>query len=175
MAAFSTCAAFTMSQARISLIVAMDRKRGIGIANQLPWKLPEDLAHFKRTTTGHAIIMGRKTFDSIGRPLPGRRSIVVTRNPDWHHEGTQVAATPEQACALARHEQEAFIIGGAELFLQTIALADRMIVTEIDAEFECDTFFPQVDQASWRETGRESFHSAASGLDFAIVTYDRVR
>ncbi len=175
MAAFSTCAAVIMSQTRISLIVAMDRKRGIGIANQLPWKLPEDLAHFKRTTTGHAIIMGRKTFDSIGRPLPGRRSIVVTRNPDWRHEGTQVAATPEQACALARHEQEAFIIGGAEIFEQTIALADRMIVTEIDAEFDCDTFFPQVDQASWQETGRESLHSAASGLDFAIVTYDRVR
>lgn len=175
MAAFSTCAAVIMSQTRISLIVAMDRKRGIGIANQLPWKLPEDLAHFKRTTTGHAIIMGRKTFDSIGRPLPGRRSIVVTRNPDWRHEGTQVAATPEQACALARHEQEAFIIGGAEIFEQTIALADRMIVTEIDAEFDCDTFFPQVDQASWQETGRESLHSAASGLDYAIVTYDRVR
>jgi dihydrofolate reductase len=175
MAAFSTCAAVIMSQTRTSLIVAMDRKRGIGIANQLPWKLPEDLAHFKRTTTGHAIIMGRKTFDSIGRPLPGRRSIVVTRNPDWRHEGTQVAATPEQACALARHEQEAFIIGGAEIFEQTIALADRMIVTEIDAEFDCDTFFPQVDQASWQETGRESLHSAASGLDFAIVTYDRVR
>lgn len=175
MAAFSTCAAVIMSQTRISLIVAMDRKRGIGIANQLPWKLPEDLAHFKRTTTGHAIIMGRKTFDSIGRPLPGRRSIVVTRNPDWRHEGTQVAATPEQACALARHEQEAFIIGGAEIFEQTIALADRMIVTEIDAEFDCDTFFPQVDQASWQETSRESLHSAASGLDYAIVTYDRVR
>lgn len=175
MAAFSTCAAVIMSQTRISLIVAMDRKRGIGIANQLPWKLPEDLAHFKRTTTGHAIIMGRKTFDSIGRPLPGRHSIVVTRNPDWRHEGTQVAATPEQACALARHEQEAFIIGGAEIFEQTIALADRMIVTEIDAEFDCDTFFPQVDQASWQETGRESLHSAASGLDYAIVTYDRVR
>lgn len=175
MAAFSTCAAVIMSQTRISLIVAMDRKRGIGIANQLPWKLPEDLAHFKRTTTGHAIIMGRKTFDSIGRPLPGRRSIVVTRNPDWRHEGTQVAATPEQACALARHEQEAFIIGGAEIFEQTITLADRMIVTEIDAEFDCDTFFPQVDQASWQETGRESLHSAASGLDYAIVTYDRVR
>jgi dihydrofolate reductase len=174
MAAFSTCTAVIMSQPRISLIVAMDRKRGIGIANRLPWKLPEDLAHFKRTTTGHAIIMGRKTFDSIGRPLPGRRNIVVTSNPAWHMEGTQAAATPEQACALARDEQEAFVIGGAELFMQTIALADRMIVTEIAAEFDCDTFFPEVDPASWRETGRESFH-AASGLDFAIVSYDRVR
>jgi dihydrofolate reductase len=164
-----------MSQPRITLIVAMDRKRGIGIANQLPWRLPEDLAHFKRTTTGHAIIMGRKTFDSIGRPLPGRRNIVVTRNPAWRHEGAMTASTPEQARALARNEQEAFIIGGAELFAQTIALADRMIVTEIAGQFACDTFFPEVDAASWRETGRESLHSAASGLDFAIVTYDRVR
>jgi dihydrofolate reductase len=163
------------AQPRISLIVAMDRKRGIGIGNQLPWKLPEDLAHFKRTTTGHAIIMGRKTFDSIGRPLPGRRNIVVTRDPAWHTEGVLTASTPEQACALAQHEQQAFIIGGAELFAQTIALADRMIVTEIDAQFECDTFFPEVDRACWQETGRKAFHSAASGLDFAIVTYDRVR
>ena len=164
-----------MLQPRISLIVAMDRNRGIGIANQLPWKLPEDLAHFKRTTTGHAIIMGRKTFDSIGRPLPGRRNIVVTRNPAWRHEGVITASTPEQACTLAKEEREAFIIGGAELFAQTAALADRMIVTEIAAEFACDTFFPQVDQACWQETGRETCRSAASGLDFAIVTYDRVR
>lgn len=164
-----------MPQPRLSLIVAMDRKRGIGIANQLPWRLPEDLAHFKRTTTGHAIIMGRKTFDSIGRPLPGRRNIVVTRNPDWEQEGVATASTPEQACVLAQDEEEAFIIGGAELFIQTISLADRMIVTEIAAEFACDTFFPEVDPASWRETGRTALHSAASGLDFAIVTYDRVR
>jgi dihydrofolate reductase len=163
------------AQPRISLIVAMDRNRGIGIGNQLPWKLPEDLAHFKRTTTGHAIIMGRKTFESIGRPLPGRRSIVVTRNPAWQAEGVLTAPTPEQACALAQHEEHAFIIGGAELFAQTIALADRMIVTEIDAQFECDTFFPEVDHADWQETGRAALHSAASGLDFAIVTYDRVR
>ena len=173
MTAFSTRTA--MSQPRITLIVAMDRKRGIGLANQLPWRLPEDLAHFKRTTIGHPIIMGRNTFDSIGRPLPGRRNIVVTRNPAWQHEGVVAASTPDQARALAQDVQEAFIIGGAELFAQTIALADRMIVTEIDAAFECDTFFPAVDAASWQETGRETLHSAASGLDFAIVTYDRVR
>jgi len=164
-----------MPQPRISLIVAMDRKRGIGIDNQLPWRLPEDLAHFKRTTTGHAIIMGRKTFDSIGRPLPGRRNIVVTRNADWTRDGVLTALNPEQARALAHDEQEAFIIGGAELFIQTLAIADRMIVTEIAAEFDCDTFFPEIDPAAWRETGREAVHSAASGLDFAIVTYDRVR
>lgn len=173
MTAFSARTA--MSQPRITLIVAMDRKRGIGLANQLPWRLPEDLAHFKRTTLGHPIIMGRNTFDSIGRPLPGRRNIVVTRNPAWQHEGVVTASTPDQARALAQDAQEAFIIGGAELFAQTLALADRMIVTEIAAEFACDTFFPTVDAASWLETGRETLHSAASGLDFAIVTYDRVR
>lgn len=173
MTAFSARTA--MSQPRITLIVAMDRKRGIGIANQLPWRLPEDLAHFKHTTIGHPIIMGRNTFDSIGRPLPGRRNIVVTRNPAWQHEGVLTASTPDQARALAQDAEEAFIIGGAELFSQTITLADRMIVTEIDEEFECDTFFPAVDAASWQETGRETLHSAASGLDFDIVTYDRVR
>src|SRR3954453_14410283 len=85
---------------RITFIVAIDRKRGIGIRNQLPWHLPEDLAHFKRTTTGHPIIMGRKTFESIGRPLPNRRNIVVTRNPDWQAAGVETAASPHEACGL---------------------------------------------------------------------------
>jgi dihydrofolate reductase len=164
-----------MTLPRITLIVAMDRNRGIGIANQLPWKLPEDLAHFKRTTTGHAIIMGRKTYDSIGRPLPGRRNIVVTRNPAWRADGVATASTPQQACEIAQGEAEAFIIGGAELFVQTIQLADRMIVTEIDGQFDCDTFFPEVSRDDWTETGRHACHSAASGLEYAIVTYDRVR
>ena len=159
---------------RLTLIVAMDRNRGIGIANQLPWKLPEDLAHFKRTTMGHAIIMGRKTFESIGRPLPGRRSIVVTRNPAWQATGVTTASTPRQAVELAGDETGAFIIGGAELFKETLHLADRMIVTLIDSVFECDTFFPEIDPDLWAETGREDCLSA-TGLSFAIVTYDRMR
>ena len=174
MTTFHTFSA-AMTLPRITLIVAMDRKRGIGIANQLPWRLPEDLAHFKRTTTGHAIIMGRKTYDSIGRPLPGRRNIVVTRNPAWHADGVATAATPQQACALAQGETEAFIIGGAELFVQTMLLADRMIVTEIDGQFECDTYFPEIARADWTESGRQACHSAASDLAYAIVTYERVR
>lgn len=159
---------------RLTLIVAMDRNRGIGIANQLPWKLPEDLAHFKRTTIGHAIIMGRMTFESIGRALPGRRSIVVTRNPAWQATSVMTASTPQQAFELARDETEAFIIGGAELFEQTLHLADRMIVTLIDSQFECDTFFPEIDPDLWTETGREDCRSA-NGLSFAIVTYERMR
>ena len=160
---------------RITFIVAMDRKRGIGIQNQLPWHLPEDLAHFKRTTTGHPIIMGRKTYESIGRPLPNRRNIVVTRNPDWQAAGVETAASPQDACGLIPEGEQAFIIGGAELFVQTFPLADCLIVTEIDGDYPCDTFFPEIDSDSWKETDRREYHSAASGLAYAIVTYDRVR
>jgi len=137
--------------------------------------LPEDLAHFKRTTTGHPIIMGRKTYESIGRALPNRRNIVVTRNPDWQAAGVETAASPHDACGLIPEGEQAFIIGGAELFVQTFPLADCLIVTEIDGEYPCDTFFPEIDSDSWKETGRQEYHSAASGLAYAIVTYDRVR
>ena len=164
-----------MLPTRITFIVAMDRNRGIGKANQLPWRLPEDLAHFKRTTIGHTLIMGRKTFDSIGKPLPNRRNIVVTRDPSWRHEGVETASSPQQACALAQGAAEAFIIGGAKLFTQTLALADRMVVTEIHGEFDCDTFFPEIDSDQWKETKRQDYHSATSGLAFAIVIYERIR
>lgn len=164
-----------MSLPRITFIVAMDRKRGIGLHNRLPWHLPEDLAHFKRTTTGHAIIMGRKTFESIGRPLPNRRNIVVTRNAAWHADGVETAATPQDACALVPAQEQAFVIGGAELFVQTLALADCLIITEIDGEFACDTFFPEIDSDHWKETDRQAYHSAQSGLAYAIVTYHRTQ
>ena len=162
-----------MSLPRITFIVAMDRKRGIGVNNQLPWRLPEDLAHFKRTTTGHPIIMGRKTYESIGRPLPNRRNIVVTRNPGWQEQGVETAGSPQAACGLIAEGEQAFIIGGAELFAQTFSLADCLIVTEIDAEYPCDTFFPEIDSDHWKETDRQAYHSAASGLAYAIVTHIR--
>ena len=159
--------------AHFTIIVAIDRQRGIGINNQLPWRLPEDLAHFKRTTTGHPIVMGRKTFDSIGRPLPNRRNIVITRNPEWRHEGVETA--PSLAGAVLVNEQQAFIIGGSQIFDSALPLADKMIVTEIDRTFECDTFFPEILTAQWRETAREKHHSEQSGLDFAFVTYQRIQ
>jgi dihydrofolate reductase len=162
-----------MSLPRITFIVAMDRKRGIGVNNQLPWRLPEDLAHFKRTTTGHPIIMGRKTYESIGRPLPNRRNIVVTRNPGWQVQGVETAGSPQAACGLIADGEQAFIIGGAELFAQTFSLADCLIVTEIDAEYPCDTFFPEINSDHWKETDRQAYHSAASGLAYAIVTHIR--
>src|SRR5437868_8497197 len=104
-------------QARTTLVLAMDARRGIGISNALPWRLPEDLAFFKRTTTGHIIVMGRKTFESIGRPLPNRRNIVVTRNANWRHPGAETANSLEAALGLAGDE-EVFVIGGAEVFAE---------------------------------------------------------
>jgi dihydrofolate reductase len=160
--------------AYLTLVVAIDAQRGIGIDNKLPWHLPEDLAHFKRVTLGHPIVMGRKTFDSIGRPLPKRRNIVVTRNAGWSHEGVEVATSFEAAVAMIGDE-EASIIGGAQIFGESFDIADRMIVTEIDHTFKCDTFFPPIDPQRWRETARETHHSDANGYAYAFVTYEKVK
>lgn len=156
----------------ITLIVAVDARRGIGVDNTLPWRLPEDLAHFKRITSGHPIIMGRKTFDSIGRPLPNRRNIVVTRNGAWRHDGVDAVASLADAVALAG-DGDAFIIGGAQIFAESMDIAGRMIVTEIDHTFDCDTFFPPLAAGAWRETEREQHHSDANGFDFSFVTYTK--
>lgn len=158
--------------ASLSLIVATDRNNGIGIDNTLPWRLPEDLAFFKRTTSGHAIIMGRKTFDSIGRPLPNRRNIVVTRNPDWAHEGVERAGSLDEAVRLAG-DAEVFVIGGAQIYVDAIRVADRLIVTEIDAGYDCDAFFPAIDPAIWTSVSREPHHSADNGWDYSFVIYRR--
>jgi len=156
---------------QLSIIVAIDRQRGIGVRNQLPWHLPEDLAHFKRLTTGHPIIMGRKTFDSIGRPLPNRRSIVITRDAQWRRDGVDAVHSLDEAVSLVG-DAPAFIIGGAQVFDAALAIADQLIVTEIDGEFECDTFFPAIDPAIWREAERTR-HQSANGLAFDIVLYRR--
>jgi dihydrofolate reductase len=158
--------------AALTLVVAIDAKRGIGVDNKLPWHLPEDLAHFKRITSGHPIIMGRKTFDSIGRPLPNRRNIVITRNPAWRHEGVEAVPSLQAAIDLVG-ETPACIIGGAQIFNESLALASRMVVTEIDHVFACDTFFPAFDDGAWAETARERYHSDANGYDYAFVTYVR--
>jgi len=160
------------STPRLTLVVAIDARRGIGVDNRLPWHLPEDLAHFKRVTLGKPIVMGRKTFDSIGRALPGRRNIVVTRNPDWSHAGVETAASLPDALTLLGGEP-ASIIGGAQVFNDAIDLADCLIVTEIDHVFPCDTFFPPIDPSLWQETARESHYSEANGFGYAYVTYTR--
>jgi len=160
----------------LSLIVATDRNNGIGINNALPWRLPEDLAFFKRITSGHTIIMGRKTFESIGRPLPNRRNIVVTRNPAWVHSGVESANSLDQAIATAGDggvDGDVFIIGGAQIYVDAIMRADRLIVTEIDAEFACDAFFPSIDPAQWQAESRETHHSVSNSWDYSFVMYRR--
>ena len=156
----------------ITLIVAVDTAGGIGADNKMPWHLPQDLAHFKALTMGHPIIMGRKTFDSIGRPLPNRRSIVITRNPDWKHAGVDAVTSLDAAVTLVG-AAEAFIIGGAQIFNKALLRADKLIVTEIDKTFDCDTFFPQIDLQQWQEVAREQHQSVKTGLPYAFVTYQR--
>lgn len=154
----------------ISIIVATDTHNGIGINNQLPWHLPEELAHFKKTTSGHTIIMGRKTFDSIGRVLPNRRHIVITRNPNWSHEGVEVATTIEEAMMLSGNKLS-FIIGGMQIYQQALPFAHKLIVTEVGKQFECDAFFPEIDKNEWQESTRDSYTSSNASLQYAIVTY----
>ena len=138
----------------LSLIVAMAKNRVIGYENKMPWHLPAELAYFKRITTGHPIIMGRKTFESIGRPLPNRRNIVVSRNTSFHSPGVEVANSLENALALCANEN-AFVIGGASLYAEALAITQKLYITEIDADLVGDTFFPSIDNSVWKEASRE--------------------
>ena len=160
---------------RLTLIAAVARDGAIGRDNTLPWRLPEDLRHFKAATMGRPLIMGRKTFDSIGRPLPGRRSIVVTRNADWRADGCEHALSVDEAIAIAATPpaDDIFIAGGADLYRQTIVRADRLLITEVDIAVDgADAFFPAIDPARWRETSRSAGRSQ-NGLGYAIVEYLR--
>jgi dihydrofolate reductase len=145
----------------ISLIVAMDEMRGIGVDGHLPWYLSADLRRFKSLTMGHQMIMGRKTYDSIGRPLPGRTMIIVSRNPGFQPEGCLVASSFETALEFARlgQEDEVFVIGGGDLFDQAIELADRIYLTQVHATLETDVYFPEYTPDDWQETD-SSFHDA---------------
>ena len=163
-----------MPTAILTLLAAVARNGVIGIDNRLPWHLPADLKHFKALTLGHTVIMGRKTWESLPakfRPLPGRRNIVVTRDSNYHAEGAVVALSLPAAIAAAG-SGEAFVIGGAELYAAALPLADRLQLTEIDAAFEGDTWFPSIDPHDWRETARET-HRDEAGFDYAFVTYQK--
>jgi dihydrofolate reductase len=133
----------------------MAKNRVIGYENKMPWHLPAELAYFKRITTGHPIIMGRKTFDSIGRPLPNRRNIVVSRNANFHSPGVEVANSLENALALCADENP-FVIGGALLYAEALAITQKLYITEIDADLVGDTFFPPIDNSVWEEESREA-------------------
>jgi dihydrofolate reductase len=163
-----------MNRPALSLIAAIARNGAIGKDNALLWRLPEDLQHFKRTTLGCPVIMGRKTWDSIGRPLPGRRNIVITRNPQWHANGTDSAPSLEAALSLAAEAPKVFVIGGAEIYAQALPMADELVLTEVDADFDADAFFPGWDRSAFEAVSREA-HVSAQGLAYQFVTYKRLR
>ncbi len=165
----------------VTIVVARARNGVIGKANGLPWRLPEDLAHFRRTTLGRAVLMGRRTFESIGKPLPGRRTIVITRDPGWAHPGCERAGSIAEALALAATPalgetsymtDEAIVAGGAQIYREAMPLAGRIVLTEVDADVDGDTFLDAPDPLSWEETRRES-HTSGTGLAYSIVEYRR--
>ena len=163
-----------MSKANLSILVAMARNRTIGINNTLPWRCPEDLKHFKSLTMGHHMIMGRKTYDSIGKPLPGRTTVVVTRNPGLKIEGCIVAHSLEQAIAVCAGDDEIFVVGGADLYVQALPLVDTLYVTEIQQEITGDAHFPLINNTEWREISRDKRSQVEpQPLNYHFVTYQR--
>ncbi len=156
----------------LSVIVAIARNGVIGRGNTLPWHLPEDLKRFKALTMGHHIIMGRKTYESLGRLLPGRTTVIVTRNPEYQVAGAVVAHSLEAAIQLCAGDTEPFMIGGAQLYADALALADKLYITWIERDYQGDAYFPQFDQMQWQETGRQP-GVGADGLPYAFVDYVR--
>ena len=160
---------------RVSLLVAMAKNRVIGAHNKLPWHLSSDLKRFKALTMGHHIIMGRKTFESIGRVLPGRTSVVISRNPAWHFAGVATVDSLQKALSLAGGDSEAFVIGGEQIFREALPVADRILLTEIDREFAGDVYFPALSASEWRETATENLVDEPSGLHYSNKALERRR
>lgn len=153
----------------------MGRDRSIGKDNKLPWRLPADLAYFKRTTMGHPILMGRKTYESIGRSLPGRTNVVLTRSQDFQAEGCVVVHTAEETMERFAGE-ELFVTGGTEMFRLFMPYADKMYITWIDAEFEADTFFPEYDEALWRLVSEEpGITDERNPYAYSFRVYERIK
>lgn len=160
---------------KIAIVVAISENNGIGKDNQLLWHLPADLKHFKEITTGHAIIMGRKTFDSIGKPLPNRRNIVVTRNKDLKIENVEVVNQLGDAISLCTDEKDVFIIGGAEIYKQALSLCNQIYLTRVHENFEADVFFPEINASEWNETEKITFEpDEKNKLAFTFSTLERI-
>jgi len=164
----------TNSAPRVFLVAALARNGVIGAQGKLPWRLPEDLQHFKRLTLGRPVIMGRRTWESLGRPLPGRENIVVTRRAGYEAAGANVASSLQAAIALCAEEPVAFVIGGAEIYAAALALADGLVLTEIDRDYAGDTRFPAWNRSAWKATQRET-HASKEGVRFDFVLYERLR
>ena len=158
---------------RIFLIAAVAKNGVIGANGKLPWRLPEDLKHFKKLTLGHPVIMGRRTWDSFGKPLPGRENIVVSRQHGFKAAGANCAASVEAAVALCTGEPVAFVIGGAEIYAAALPLADGLVLTEIDKDYQGDTGFPDWDRTQWRASQKET-HTSNEGVRFSFVLYEKI-
>ena len=157
---------------RICLIAAVAADGTIGDKNSIPWRIPGEQKYFRAVTSGNPIVMGRKTHESIGRPLPDRRNIVITRSPDFRAAGCEVFGSLDDALAACRDAARVFVIGGGELYRQALPLAERLYLTEIGASFGGDTRFPHFDRAEWKTVSRES-HRGENGWDYDFVIYDR--
>ena len=156
----------------LSIIVAMSSNRVIGVNNTLPWHLSEDLKHFKSLTTDHTIIMGRKTYESIGRPLPNRRNIVISRNSNTSYEGVEVVHSLEDAFSISTNDKEVFVIGGSNIYEQALSFVDQLYITEIKKSFIGDAFFPEINKQIWIEYSRDD-HVTNDGLEFSFVKYQK--
>lgn len=159
----------------ISIITAMDENRLIGKDNGLPWKLPADLQFFKKVTMAKPIIMGRKTFESIGRPLPGRKNIIITRDKQFDAEGCDVVFSLDEAIESVKHVDEVMVIGGANIYQQFIPLADRLYLTKVSGKFEGDAWFPELDFSEWQQLEKED-HAAdeKNECDYSFQVFDRI-
>lgn len=159
---------------QLAIIAALAKQRVIGYQNKLPWHLPADLRHFKQLTLGKPVIMGRKTFESIGKPLPGRTNVIVSRNADYQAEGCRIAHSLTEALAQVSEAPEAMIIGGTEIFRQALPLAQKLYLTFIHADIKGDVFFPEWQSSEWQEIAREDFGSDDNNpYDYSFVTFAR--
>ena len=159
----------------ISIIVAVAENGVIGSGNQMPWHITEDLRRFKAITSGHPVVMGRKTFESLGRALPNRINVVITRNPDYAAEGATVVGSLEDAMGMFPAGEEVFVIGGGEIYRQAMDVADRLYITHVGVAFDGDTHFPEIDPQRWHETWREA-HSCGEkfAYPFQFVNYQSI-
>ena len=158
---------------RVYLVAAVARNGVIGARGKLPWHLPQDLKHFRQLTLNHPVIMGRRTWESLGKPLPGRENIVVSRKAGFAAPGASVAASMAGAIAFCAGEAVAFVIGGAQIYAAALPLADGLVLTEIDRDYEGDTHFPAWNRRAWRATQKET-HTSTEGVRFDFVLYEKV-
>jgi dihydrofolate reductase len=161
----------------ITVIAAIAKNNALGKDNDLIWYLPADLKRFKKVTTGHYILMGRNTYESIGKPLPNRTTIIITRNKNYFKEGCLIAGSLEEAIELAKEEAQLFIIGGAQIYKEVISknLADQLDITLVHSEFEADVFFPEINANIWKEAAREDFKAdEKNDYDYSFISYQKI-